>query len=225
MIGVTVARRQSSAYKDYLQRLRDAGADPLELEPGCGKAEDVIGPLSGLLLPGGGDVQPACYAAEAHPETSGTRPELDALEIEMVCAAQARRIPVLAICRGHQLLNVALGGSLHQHIDGNGHRALTGEPSRWHDVRIEPRSRLASHVGSGVQRVNSRHHQAVLPQTLAPRLRAVAVSPDGLVEASESEDGAWTVSVQWHPERIEMWARSRALFEAFVHAAGATTKH
>lgn len=221
MIGLTVPRQHSSAFKDYLQRIRDCGAEPVEFAPQTELPEGGVESLAGLLLPGGGDVNPIRYGAMAHSETNGIRPELDALEIELVQRARAVGMPVLAICRGHQLLNVALGGALHQHIEGDGHRAETGEhhPSRWHEITIEPGSRLASLLGAGSQRVNSRHHQAVRPETVAPGLRAVARSADGFIEASEGRDGRWLVSVQWHPERVEMRRRSRPLFEDFIRAA------
>jgi len=135
-------------------------------------------------------------------------------------------MPILAICRGHQLLNVALGGALHQHIDGDNHRTQVGDrqPSRWHDIGVEPACRLSALLGEGTHWVNSRHHQAVLLSTLAPELRPVAMSPDGFVEAMESRDGSWIVAVQWHPEREELREQSQALFEDFIEAAtvGAT---
>jgi putative glutamine amidotransferase len=200
-----------------VRRVQEAGGEPVELAPG---AADLAG-LDALLLTGGGDVDPARYGAERHPETAGIHPELDELELRLVQAARAHELPILAICRGHQLLNVALGGQLHQHIEGDVHRAHDSEgcPSRWHSVRIEPGSRLAELLGAGELEVNSRHHQGVLPETLAPSLRATAFSPDGLVEGMESSDGSWVTSVQWHPERDEVIDRFRPLFADFIRAA------
>jgi putative glutamine amidotransferase len=219
-IGLTVPRQQSSAYREYRQRIDESGGVAIEVTPQSTPSA-VIAALDGLLLPGGGDVDPARYGEAARPETDGIRPDLDALEVELVRLARERRLPVLAICRGHQLLNVAFGGSLHQHIAGDAHRAEEGEghPSRWHTVRIAPESRLAGLLGPGELRVNSRHHQAVLPERLAPGLRAVAWSPDGLVEGMEPQDGSWLLAVQWHPERAEVIDRCRPLFDAFVDAA------
>src|ERR1700693_5541265 len=114
-IGVTVSRHDSGTFVPYLQRVREAGALPIEIAPGDGSVDL----LDGLLLPGGGDVEPARYGETPHTETDGIRPGLDALEIELVRIARQRRLPILAICRGHQLLNVAFGGKLHQHIEGN----------------------------------------------------------------------------------------------------------
>ena len=220
-IGVTVPRQQSRAFRDYLQRIVEAGGEPVELAPAEPVAAEALSFLDGLLLPGGGDVEPSRYGAAAHPQTSGISPELDGLEIALIRLAREQHLPILAICRGHQVLNVALGGALHQHIDGDGHRAEPGDgfPSRWHEVRIQAGSRLAALLGDGPQLVNSRHHQAVQPEDVAGGLHAVASSPDGFVEAMESLDGAWVVSVQWHPERDEIIERSRPLFGDLLQAA------
>jgi putative glutamine amidotransferase len=218
-IGLTVPRLQSSAYKEYRQRIDESGGIAVEVSPGANPAA-AIDALDGLLIPGGGDVEPARYGEAPHPQTDGVRPELDALEVEWLRLARERAVPVLAICRGHQLVNVAFGGSLHQHIDGDTHRAQSGEgnPSRWHSVRIAPGSRLAGLLGAGELLVNSRHHQAVLPERLAPGLQAVAWSPDGLIEGLEPDDGSWLLAVQWHPERAEMIERCKPLFDGFLEA-------
>jgi len=220
-IAVTVPRQRSSFFIDYMQRIRDFGGDPIEVLPQHMQDRSLWDGMTGLLLPGGGDVEPARYGAEKHPATDGVHPELDELEIGLVQRARAQAMPILAICRGHQLLNVAFGGALHQHIDGDGHLAQDGDgqPSRWHDVRIEPDCRLSALLGEGTHQVNSRHHQAVLLSMIAPQLRPVAMSPDGFVEAMESRDGSWIVAVQWHPEREELREQSRALFEDFMQAA------
>ena len=224
VIAITVARRQSTAFRDYVRRIEEAGGSPREVTPDEQPSE-VIGSIDGLLLPGGVDIDPARYGAAAHAETDGIRPELDELEIELLRQARERALPVLAICRGHQLLNVALGGALHQHIDGDAHRAVPSDVPAWewqsrsHSVSIEPQSRLAHLLGVGEIKVNSRHHQAVRPELLAPGLKAVALSPDGFVEASEPLDGSWMLSVQWHPERDEVIDRFRPLFTSLLAAA------
>ena len=220
-IGITVLLRDSARYRNYLQRVREAGGEPVELAPEDRELGAGLDQLDGLLLTGGGDVDPARYGAEPHPQTDGIHPELDELEVSLVRAARERELPILAICRGHQLLNVAFGGRLLQHIDGDQHRAHSteGYPSRFHQVQIEPGSRLRSLLGNDALEVNSRHHQAVLPETIAPGLRATAFSPDGLIEAMESTDGSWVTSVQWHPEREECIDRCAPLFEDFVRAA------
>jgi gamma-glutamyl-gamma-aminobutyrate hydrolase PuuD len=206
----------------YWQRLRDAGLDPVDLHAGDASLDS----LSGLVLTGGVDVDPARYAETPHEKVRRTDPERDDFEFGLLSRALALDMPVLAICRGHQALNVCFGGSLLQHIEGDGHRAdysVEGYPSRSHEVEVIEGGRLARWFGERLL-VNARHHQAVTPERLAPGLRSGAVSPDGLVEAVESERHGWVIGVQWHPERDEPhlagFERSgRRLFEEM--AAGA----
>jgi putative glutamine amidotransferase len=224
VIAITVPRCQSAAFREYGRRIEEAGGVVREVAPDQAPSTAIDG-ADGLLLPGGGDVDPSRYGEAAHPESNGINRELDALEIEMFCLARDRTLPVLAICRGHQLVNVDLGGKLHQHIHGDAHRSIPSDapswewPSRWHNVQIHPESRLSTVLGQTSVEVNSRHHQAVRPQDLAPYLRPVALSSDGYVEASEPNDASWLLSVQWHPEREEVIAQFRPLFAAFIDAA------
>jgi putative glutamine amidotransferase len=182
------------------------------------------------MLTGGVDVDPARYGADRHPKVKSTHAARDEMEIAYLQAAAARDIPVLAICRGHQLLNVAFGGTLLQHIESGEHRAdvrAEGMPSRWHDVQVEPTTRLADILGATHFRINSRHHQAVRAEDVAPGLRPVAYADDDgtqLIEGVESEAHRWLFGVQWHPERPESQEpdfapRMRRLFAAFVAAA------
>ena len=195
--------------EQYWDQVREAGGEPIDL---AGPPADV-GALDGLMLTGGLDVAPARYGETPHPKVKR--------------ADAARDLPVLAICRGHQVLNVALGGGLLQHIDGDGNRAdyrSEGYPSRWHTVRLASESRLRALLGADELEVNSRHHQAVLASTLAPGLTPVAVSPDGVSEAVESRAHRWVVGVQWHPERREgehpgFAGHARPLFAALVRQA------
>jgi len=219
----------------YWARITEAGGDVVDLhDASAGRERELAATLDGLMLTGGIDVDPARYgAAERHPKVKETSPERDAMELAYLEAALARDIPVLAICRGHQLLNVAFGGQLLQHIESGEHRAdyrAPGYPSRWHALRIGPGTRLASALGeTALDEINSRHHQGVQAQHLASGLRAVAWADDPqgeLIEGVESEQHRWVVGVQWHPERPEpehpaFHPVQRRLFAAFLRAAAA----
>jgi putative glutamine amidotransferase len=196
---------------EYHRRILEAGGEPLDLciefvvDRGlC--CVDILGGATGLILSGGVDIDPALYGERPHPRVKHTDHSRDEFELVLLWQALAHDLPILAICRGHQFLNVAFGGGLLQHIDGDGHVAdyrCEGFPSRWHEVSIREGSRLHAALGSASALVNSRHHQAVTAERLAPRLEAVARSPDGLVEGVESLAHRWVVGVQWHPERPE----------------------
>ncbi|HYM14970.1 MAG TPA: gamma-glutamyl-gamma-aminobutyrate hydrolase family protein [Dehalococcoidia bacterium] len=217
----------------YWARVSDAGGSVVDLdEAAAGRAAEIVRSLHGLVLTGGIDVDPAGYARERDPNVKETSPERDAMELAVLDAALQRELPVLAICRGHQLMNVAFGGSLLQHIESGDHRAdyrAQGYPSRWHQVQLEDGCRLAAVFGATAFEINSRHHQAVRDADLAPGLRAVAFADDHgarLVEAAESLQHRWVVSVQWHPERPEPHKPDfaplmRRLFDAFVAEAAA----
>ena len=213
--------------ENYWEAVEAAGAERIDLHEPLA----TLAGLDGLVLTGGLDVDPARYGEASHPKVKRVDPERDAFELRLLSEALERDLPVLAICRGHQLLNVAFGGSLLQHIEGDSHRAhyeTDGYPSRWHDVRIEPGSKLFELLQAEEPAVNSRHHQAVTPEGLAPALRAVAISPDGLVEAVESREHRWVLGVQWHPERPEpehagFGATSDRLFAGLVAAARKVT--
>jgi putative glutamine amidotransferase len=203
--------------RHYHEALRQAGAEPLVIDDAKLPAD-----AAGLLLPGGVDIDPHRYGEKRAPETDRPNKARDEHELGLLAQALERDVPVLAVCRGHELLNVALGGSLLQHIQGEGHRhaASGGELSGWHEVTLsEDGSLLAAVYGKGRKlRVNSRHHQCVTGDRLSPQLKAVAGSPDGVVEAVESPSHRWVVGVQWHPERPEMRPAADPLFEAFVAA-------
>jgi gamma-glutamyl-gamma-aminobutyrate hydrolase PuuD len=217
----------------YWTSVRDAGADVVDLEmPALERLDDLAPRLDGLVLTGGADVDPARYGAARHEKVKQTYPDRDAMELAYLDRALQRDIPVLAICRGHQLLNVGLGGSLLQHIESGEHRAdyrTEGYPSRWHSVSVLPDSRLGRIFGSGAFETNSRHHQAVLADGLAPDLRPVAFSDDGgrqLIEGFEANSYSWVVGVQWHPERPEEHRAHfaplmRRLFQVFVRECDA----
>ena len=208
--------------EDYWQRIEEAGGEPLDLRG----VETEVSLLDGLVLTGGFDIAPERYGQEPQPRTKCAEPTRDAYELDLLHAALTADLPTLAICRGLQLLNVAMGGSLLQNIETANHRAdykTEGMPSRWHSVRLVSGSRLHKLLGVEEIEVNSRHHQGVLAGMVAPGLTAVAMSPDGVVEAVESDAHRWVVGVQWHAERPEpehpgFAQLSQPLFQAFVEA-------
>ncbi len=196
----------------YVKAVRKAGGVPVLLpvvEPDDVAA--LLDHVDALLLTGGGDVDPANYGEEADALTSRVDPERDAHDIALVCAAVERNIPTLAICRGSQVLNVALGGTLLQHIDSHFDLDHYNEPV--HDVEIEPSSRLAGIVGATQLGVNTLHHQAIA--TAPPNARVVARATDGTIEALEV-DGGNALGVQWHPELLRHRPEHLALFRALV---------
>ena len=201
----------------YVQAVERAGARPLLVPPSEGGVEETLDALDGLLLSGGADLDPQTYGADAHPETNGVRPERDRAELALLEGALARDMPVLAVCRGVQVLNVARGGDLVQHLPdvvGDAkHREVPGVFSE-HPVRIEDGSKLGALLGDRAP-VMSSHHQGV--GTVGSGLREVAWAEDGTVEALEDPDRRFAVGVLWHPEAGE----DMKLFEALVVEAKA----
>ena len=224
VVAVTAPRRQVDGRDRvtlntaYVRALDAAGVVPLAL-PTMLAPERAVAALGseirGLVLTGGEDVEPARYGAVRHPKLEDTDPARDAAELALIAAARARRLPILAICRGIQILNVALGGTLYQDLTSErpGPVTHTGNDGR-HAVRVEPGSLLERTLGVRAATVNSRHHQAI--RDLAPGLRAVAWAEDGLIEAAEPADAGapWMLAVQWHPEDLT----ERALFDGFARA-------
>ncbi|HTY08979.1 MAG TPA: gamma-glutamyl-gamma-aminobutyrate hydrolase family protein, partial [Candidatus Edwardsbacteria bacterium] len=175
------------------------------------------------LLIGGGDVEARHLGKENHPRAKFFNPLRDEFELAIIPRAVARRMPVLGICRGEQLLNLALGGTMYQDIgDEQGsrfeHQREDKPDDTVHAVSIAPESCLAAILGTTQAAVNSAHHQAV--RDVAPGLRAAAWAPDGVIEAVESCDRGFLMGVQWHPERIvDTCPEQRRLFQRFVKAA------
>jgi putative glutamine amidotransferase len=198
-VGLAAWHLSTADLTNYRDRLREAGLEPVDLTcPG-----ETLGRLSGLVIPGGRDVDPALYNQRPHPETQEPHRPRDDYEIALLREALRAGLPVLAICRGLQVLNVALGGSLLQHIESGLHESQENGESQWHDATLTPASRLRAVYGSDEILVNSRHHQAVTAEHLAPGLRPTARTADGMIEGMESETHSWVVAVQWHPERLE----------------------
>lgn len=208
----------------YVAAVQRAGARAVLVPTlNVGDPEAALAPFDGLLLAGGGDIDPARYGGGRHSEVYGVDPARDEAELALVDAAVALGVPTFAICRGMQVLNVALGGTLHQHLPDLQGMDLHGQPghdmSVVHDVKVSEGSLLAEAGGRQVLRCTSHHHQAV--DRLGSGLTAVAASGDGLVEAVELEDpgGRWVLGVQWHPEMTASEDRSQqALFSALARA-------
>jgi putative glutamine amidotransferase len=201
----------------YVQAVERAGARPLLVPPSEEGVEETLDALDGLLLSGGNDLDPETYGAEAHAETNGLRPERDRAELALLEGALARDMPVLAVCRGFQVLNVARGGDLVQHlpevVGDEKHREVKGVFSE-HPVRIEDSSKLGALLGDRAP-VKSHHHQGV--GTVGRGLREVAWADDGTVEGLEDPERRFALGVLWHPEAGE----DMKLFEALVAEARA----
>ena len=207
----------------YLTALEAAGAIPLVLPP---LHPELVGPLldrvDGICLSGGPDLDPSAYGAAMHPATGPVEPDLDAFELALARAADARGLPILAICRGMQLLNVARGGSLHQHLpelvtDEISHRQEISGTRVTHAVALEAHSHIARVLRLDRAEVNSFHHQAV--NRLGEGLVVAGRAPDGTIEAIEATDRAFVLGVQWHAESLTARSEQARLFQAFVDAA------
>lgn len=203
-----------------------AGGEPLLIRPGGdeGVLQKVFAGVDGLLLSGGGDVDPACYGMGATPEVGGVDPQRDDMELALAQWAITAQKPLFGICRGLQLVNVALGGTLYrdmaEHAGALPHTFYPDYPYnlRAHRVAIVEGSRLAGIVGVTTAEVNSLHHQAC--DVVAPGLRVAARAPDGVVEALELPGHPFALAVQWHPEALPDAPESGALFGALVAASG-----
>ncbi|MBI2867857.1 MAG: gamma-glutamyl-gamma-aminobutyrate hydrolase family protein [Chloroflexi bacterium] len=218
VIGVTASPR--GHVRKYLQAIEKPGAQSCLLTP-SGPSRDIrplLDTVDGLLLPGGTDIDPALYGQERLPTTGPLHPAFDGFELALVGEALSRDMPVLAICRGMQLLNIAFGGKLLQHVPG--HDVKAGNRSIFHEVFISPGSRLATVVGQGhggFPWVNSRHHQGIDQARLGEGLLATCYSPsDGLIEAVESHAHRFVLGVQWHPERLEDYQPGGVMHRKFL---------
>jgi putative glutamine amidotransferase len=201
---------------DYVRAVERAGGRPLLVPPSDDGVEETLDAVDGLIFSGGSDLDPALYGQEAHAETNGVVQARDRAELALLVAALARDMPVLAICRGSQVLNVALGGDLVQHLpDVVGHDRHKHTPGVFadHDVAIDEGTRLAAIVGDRAP-VKSHHHQGF--GRLGDGLRASARADDGAIEAVEDPDRRFALGVLWHPEAGE----DMKLFQALVEEAG-----
>ncbi len=224
-----IAIAPCSKLPDYEASVRRAGGDPWVLDPSLDRPEDVMRSATGLLLAGGGDVLPRIYGAATHPSYSAAEAGRDEYEIELARRALELHLPLFAICRGIQVLNVARGGTLVQDIPtelpGTLEHKLAVPPHEAvelaHEIWIEGGSLLAKLAGERLNgadtcQVNSRHHQAV--KTLGEGLVTTATAPDGVIEAIEDPTRRFCLAVQWHPENFYRTGEFRSLFEGFVQA-------
>jgi putative glutamine amidotransferase len=217
----STSKRNAVAREQYLDAIRRAGAEPIAIFPNDPAPEE----FDGVCLTGGGDIDPARYG-EVNTKSDDIDPDRDALEFTLLERALARDIPVLGVCRGLQVINVHLGGSLEQHHPGHAPKYPpegapvaddpAGPDAVRHDVTAEPGSKLAAACGDETFVVNSSHHQVVTSDRLASGLRPTAHVGD-LIEALESPTHRWVVAVQWHPERTaQVGAAATRIFDAFV---------
>jgi putative glutamine amidotransferase len=221
-IGVT----RCSKLDDYVASVEQTGARARILEV-TESPRHVLGEVDGVLLTGGGDVDPVFYGEDRHPLTHDAEPGRDEFEIDLARRAMTGGVPLLAICRGAQVLNVAAGGTLVQDIpsaveSGLAHAVSEPKNHDCHDIEIVAGTRLSSVLGDRADaacscRVNSRHHQSV--GTTGKGLVVSARAADGVVEAIEKPDAAFCLGVQWHPENFWESGEFRPLFDAFVEAA------
>lgn len=226
LIGIT----RCSKIDDYIASVEQTGARVRVLEV-SESPRKVVTELDGLLLTGGGDIDPVFYGEERHPTVGDAEPGRDEFEIDLARRALEADLPVLAICRGAQVLNVSAGGTLVQDIpssefrqqpDAAEHSIKEPKDHVAHHVTVVPGSALERALGPAVNadktcRVNSRHHQSV--SRLGRSLVATATAPDGVVEAIEAPGAHFCVGVQWHPENFWKTGEFRPLFDAFVAAA------
>ena len=205
--GGDYGQPQAAIYTAYLRVLRRVGLNAVLVTPAHepDQVADLIGMTSGLLLSGGGDIQPSLFGEDPVPELVEVVPARDTMEMQAVEAALERDLPILGVCRGMQLLNVYFGGTLYQDLPTQfggavGHSQTAPWGEHQHEVRCVEGSRLHEALaGCGPLRINSFHHQAV--KELAPGFTCTAEAEDGLIEAIESTEHDWVVGVQWHPER------------------------
>lgn len=200
----------------YVDAVERAGGRPLVVPPSGDSVEETLDVLDGIVFSGGNDVDPARYGAEPHPETDAPLRERDEAELALLTGALERDMPVLAVCRGSQVLNVALGGDLVQHLPERvGHDRHRHTPGTFadHDVTVDPESRLGAVLGDRAP-VKSHHHQGY--GRIGEGLVEVAWADDGTVEGLEATGKRFALGVLWHPEEGEDFA----LFQALVEQAG-----
>jgi putative glutamine amidotransferase len=213
-------RRELALALTYPRAVERSGGIPLVVPPGLAYVEELVTRLDGLLLSGGPDLHPAIYGEQPDPALGPTEPDLDDFELELARQADALGVPILALCRGAQLINVARGGTLIQDLPSTGsvrHRQTEAGEVTTHTVRVPEGSRLAGIMGAGEHSVNSFHHQAI--RELGAGLQIVAWASDELPEAIEATDREFEIGVQWHAESLTALPDQSRLFAAFIKAS------
>ena len=205
----------------YLRGLEAVGALPVVMPPlGEDAVEPLLDRIDGLCLSGGPDLDPRNYGAEPHPELGPVEPDLDCFELAVARRADERGMPILAICRGTQTLNVSRGGALHQHLPELSteiaHRQKAPADEASHAIEVDRDSKLANLLGATALEVNSFHHQAI--ERLGDGLVVTAVAPDGTIEAVEDPTRPFLLGVQWHAETLVHRPFEESLFRGFVEA-------
>ena len=226
LIGITACRK----LEDYKQSILHVGGE-VRIVDASMSVEDALNGIDGLMLTGGDDVAPSRYGETAHDSVVEAEPGRDEFEIALVTTARARQLPLFAICRGIQVMNVACGGTLVQDIASEVHGALshslTVPPNQSfslaHEVWLDKDTLLCRLMCERLSdadacEVNSRHHQAI--KALAPGFKVSATAPDGVIEAIEDPGQRFCIGVQWHPENFWRTGEFRPLFEGFVEASG-----
>ena len=221
-----IAIAPCSKQHDYEEAVRRAGGDVRILNYETDRPAEVVNEVDGILLPGGDDVLPSLYGADPHPTFDAAEPGRDAYDLELATRAGDADLPLFAICRGIQVLNVARGGTLVQDSpselpDAMPHEVRDTPFTIAHDVWVSEgtllHTLLRERIDGDACPVNSRHHQAV--QKVGSGLVVSATAPDGVIEAVEDPSKRFCVGVQWHPENFDRTGEFRALFEAFITAA------
>ncbi len=236
LIGITSENTENRygqpailSLRTYIREVIKAGGIPLVIpsETPADLLKELFARLDGIILTGGDDIDPARFSGEKHPAIGTPDPIRDETEITLAQLAVANNKPLLGICRGLQLLNVALGGDLYTHIEDQHpekkkHNYYPEYPRDLisHPVSIEENSKLFEIIGESKIDVNSLHHQGV--KTLSPKLVATAYSPDGIIEAAEVPKHPFAIAVQWHPEWLPNQPASQALFKTFIEVASKT---
>ena len=226
LIGITTYAANENGEvtlpENYVASVRRAGGIPMLIAPGEAQTAELLRRVDGIILAGGGDICPTCYGGAAHDSVYMVDAERDAMELQLAKQLVDRDVPTLAICRGFQIVNVMLGGTLHAHLpDVVGEAVLHRAPPRkpiQHGVSVEAASRVAQIMGACQVEPMSWHHQAL--DSVAKPLTVVARAPDGVIEAADLPNHRWFVGVQWHPEiTADHDVTQQRLFDELVRVA------